>query len=108
MPQLPVDQVRAAAAEGRVEWSRHVLERMAARNLALAVVKEALQTGEIIEEYPEDEPYPSGLFLGWVEDEAVHAVAAFEASRRVVYIITAYRPDEDHFGPDRRTRRTQR
>jgi hypothetical protein len=35
------------------------------RGISMEGVKLALTTGEIIEEYPDDKPYPSRLVLGW-------------------------------------------
>ncbi len=62
-------------------------------------------SGEIIEEYSEDSPYPSALFLGWVKSEPLHVVAALDAEDSYCFIITAYKPDLEHFEPDFRTRR---
>jgi len=70
-----------------------------------AEVKEALLHGEQIEDYPEDYPLPSALFLGTVEGRPLHVVAAYDGGIDMAYIITAYEPSLDHFEPDWRTRR---
>ena len=64
-----------------------------------------LRSGEIIENYPDAKPYPSGLFLGWIEGEPLHVVAAFDSLTRWCFIITAYKPDLEHFESDYKTRR---
>ncbi len=68
--------------------------------------KEALLvTGVIIEDYPDDAPFPSALFLGWHASDPLHVVAALDTGRETVYIVTAYKPDLAHFMDDFRTRR---
>jgi hypothetical protein len=39
-------------------------------------VRAILTTGETIEEYPDDIPYPSRLILGWIGKRPIHIVAA--------------------------------
>ena len=91
---------------GRFEWRQHVLQRLAERGIRQAAVVEVLQAGERIEDYPEDVPYPSALFLGWVEGKPLHVVAALDAPAQWAYIITAYEPDLEHFESDYRTRKS--
>ena len=102
---LDIDQLRAAARQGRLEWQRHALERMVERGITRAEVLEILLNGERIEDYPEDRPLPSGLFLGWVRGRPLHVVAAFDAANGTVAIITTYEPTLEHFEADFRTRR---
>jgi hypothetical protein len=64
-----------------------------------------LRSGECIEDYPDDYPFPSGLFFGWHRAKPLHVVAALEETSPRVYIITAYEPDLEHFENDFRTRR---
>ena len=64
-----------------------------------------LRFGDCIEDYPDDYPFPSGLFFGWHGTKPLHVVAALEETSLRVYIITAYEPDLEHFENDFRTRR---
>ena len=100
------DELRQALSVGRFEWRQHVLQRLAERGIRQAAVLEVLQAGERLEDYPEDVPYPSALFLGWVEGKPLHVVAALDAPAQWAYIITAYEPDLEHFEPDYRTRKS--
>ena len=61
---LNQDELRQALSVGRLEWRQHVLQRSAECGIRQAAVLEVLQAGESIEDYPEDVPYPSALFLG--------------------------------------------
>ena len=97
--------LRDAVVNGRAEWLKHSLERMLERGISRADVKEALIKGEIIEDYPDDKPYPSALFMGLVENKPLHVVAAHDASSRFCMVITAYHPDLEHFEKDFKTRR---
>lgn len=66
---------------------------------------EVLRNSECIEDYPDDFPFPSALFLGWQGSQPVHVVAALNESLPKVFVITAYEPDLEHFEPDYKTRR---
>lgn len=87
------DEIKIAVEKGRIEWQKHALERMMERGISKDLVKNVLLSGEIIEDYPEDKPYPSALFLGWYNKEPVHVVAAFDYQNSFCFVITAYQPD---------------
>lgn len=80
------------------------LERLLERGITRQEVIQTLLFGEVIERYPEDRPLPSCLLL-YCNDQPLHVVAAVDEAVELVYVVTAYRPDHDHFGPDFRTRR---
>jgi hypothetical protein len=61
--------------------------------------------GQVIENYPDDAPYPSALVLGFARDRPVHVVVALDTSAPEAHIITVYEPSPDEFEPDSRTRR---
>ena len=94
-----------ALEDGYIEWQRHALERMMERGISREAVKEVLKNGVIIEDYPDDKPYSSALFLGWTKGEPLHVVTAFDSSTCWCFIITAYKPDLEHFELDFKTRR---
>ncbi|MBI4588106.1 MAG: DUF4258 domain-containing protein [Candidatus Rokubacteria bacterium] len=66
-----------------------------------------METGEIIEEYPEDRPYPSCLILGPAAGRPLHVVCAPVTAERKLALITVYQPDPDRWDPERRRRRTR-
>jgi hypothetical protein len=66
---------------------------------------EVLQSGERIEDYPDDTPYPSALFLEFVASKPLHVVAAFDEVNQLAYVITAYEPSLEVFENDYKTRR---
>lgn len=101
------EALREAAAQGRVQWHQHALERLIERGLTRAEVLRAVVEGEVIETYAGGGPYASCLLL-LLGAAPLHVVAALDAERGVCHIITVYRPDRDHFEADYRTRRKRR
>ena len=89
-----------------IKWSKHCLERMQERDISIADVKSCLQTGEIIEYYPDDFPLPSCLVYGHTkENDILHVVVG--SDNNSLFFITAYFPNTDKFGKDLETRKGQ-
>ena len=101
------DKLKEAVENGNIEWQRHALERMMERGISRNTVIKVLLTGEVIEDYPNNKPFPGALFLGWIEGLPFHVVSAINEESCRCYIITAYKPDLDHFESDYKTRRKQ-
>ena len=59
--------------------------------------KHVLTTGQVIEDYPDDTPYPSCLILGWSSGCPLHVVAAYNAGDEETIVITAYVPDPERW-----------
>lgn len=102
---MDLSGLRDAVNKNKIEWLRHSLERMFERGISRAFVKHALLMGEQIEDYPDDKPYPSALFLGYIDNKPLHVVAAYDSINEQCFIITAYEPDLEHFESDFKTRR---
>lgn len=89
-----------------IKWSKHCLERMQERDISIADVKSCLQTGEIIEDYPDDFPHPSCLIFGYTkENEILHIIVG--SDNHSLFFITAYFPSVDKFEKDLKTRKGQ-
>ncbi len=101
--ELPV--FREAVASGRIEWRKHVLQKLAERGIPQQAVREVLLAGERIRDYADDKPFPSALFLGYVSGRPLHVVAACDEGSARAFIITAYEPSLEIFEADHRTRR---
>ena len=48
----------------KITYRLHAVQRMFERKVSIEEVRYVLETGEVIEEYPDDTPYPSRLILG--------------------------------------------
>lgn len=101
---IDIERLRNYYNSDSVFLTAHSAERFRQRGIRARDVKNAVYTGEIIEQYPEDYPSPSCLILGKCIDERyIHVVMSDEgtASR----IITAYFPDPDKWSDDLKTRK---
>ena len=58
------------------------------RRITAQDVRHVLQTGEAIEEYPDDQPYPAKLVLGWHDGRPLHVVVADNMDNRETVVIT--------------------
>lgn len=58
-----------------------------------------METGETIETYPDDTPFPSRLTLGWIGARPLHVVAAVNAEAEETIVITVYEPDLSEWEP---------
>jgi hypothetical protein len=74
------------------------------RDIEAADVRRVLETGEVIESYPDDQPYPSQLMLGWIGNRPLHVVAASNDADQETYIITVYEPDPVRWKPGMKER----
>ena len=91
----------------KIKWSVHCFERMQERDISRADVKNCILNGEIIEDYPNDFPYPSCLIFGYtIKEKVIHVVAGSDGE--YVYIITAYFPNKEKFEDDLKTRKENR
>jgi len=82
--------------------SNHARVRMFQRNICTDDIRRIIEYGEIIEDYPEDEPCPAALLMGFTEERPYHVVIAqCEDHARV---ITVYIPKKDKW-IDNRIRR---
>jgi hypothetical protein len=70
---------------------------MQKRKIAISDVHHVLQTGVVIEDYPDDTPYPSYLMLGWKQLRPIHVVAADNQQELKTIIITVYEPDPERW-----------
>ena len=68
-------------------------------------VHTVIQTGETIEDYPNDFPYPSRLLLGWRGLRPIHVVVADNAHDKENIVVTVYEPDRDEWEPDLKRRK---
>jgi hypothetical protein len=64
-----------------------------------------IETGETIEDYPADFPYPSRLVLGWQGPRPVHGVVADNTDDRENIVITVYEPDSGEWEVDFKRRK---
>lgn len=101
-----IQQIRDKIATGLFEYSRHATDQSILRRITSQELREAIGTGEIIEDYAEDKYGPSCLILGFTRAGRPLHVQCSYPSRPLVKIITAYEPDPDQW-VDSRIRRNR-
>ena len=85
----------------------HAVQRMFERDILEQDVEDTIENGEIIEEYPEDEPFPSYLALKFCNKKALHVVFAKDKENGKIIVITAYYPDKEKWDENFKKRRRE-
>ncbi|MBI4745940.1 MAG: DUF4258 domain-containing protein [Deltaproteobacteria bacterium] len=92
-----MQKIRDSFEINSVFYSRHAKVEMEIEEFGRIFeheVYEAVCSGEVIEEYPEDRPYPSVLIYGrTTSDRPLHIVCAYNEEENLSIIITVYQPD---------------
>lgn len=88
-------------------YTGHSIQRIFERGINPEDIEDSLKTGEVIEEYPDDKPYPSELILNFINGKAIHMVVSIDITSETVYLITAYYPDAGLWDETFRIRRTK-
>ena len=101
---MDLENIKRLCANKQIDYSHHIVLRMAQRGITDAEVEEAILNGEIIEVYLDDTPYPSCLLFGHTRGQRkLHIVCA--VSDHELHLITTYVPDNITFHNDFKTRR---
>lgn len=80
------------------------MKRFSERKIKYRDIISVINTGEIIEQYPNDYPYPSCLILGLdINEKYMHIVCGTDGE--YLWIITAYYPSLDKWETDLKTRK---
>ena len=102
---MNIDDIIGAIHRNRIRITDHADEEAQADHLSFDEIFTSVLQGEIIENYPDDKPYPSCLIFGKTfSQEPVHSVWAYNQETRWAVLITLYRPDPARW-LDWRTRR---
>ena len=84
----------------------HAVQRMFERKVSGKRVREALETGETIEDYSAEMPEPSRLILGFQGKHPFHVVTSENLVTEVTTIITVYIPNPNKWNKDFKSRRS--
>ena len=99
-----IETIKEYVKKRKIDWTKHCLNRLNQRDISISDIKNAINSGDIIEYYYDDYPYPSCLILGYeLNNKVLHIVCGM--SDDLVHMITAYYPDTDKWEDDMKTRR---
>jgi len=99
-----IESIRVMFDGNAVEYTQHFKARIKERKIKHADVKQALLTGEIIEQHLSDEPLPSILVLGYIGvAQPLHIVVSIDDDK--IWLVTAYIPSKEVWERDNKTRK---
>ena len=103
---VDIASIIQAIRHKRIRITDHADEEAQSDRLSFDEVFASVFQGEIIEEYPDDRPYPSCLVYGETfKKEPIHTVWAYNEENQWVVLITVYRPDPKRWIDWRKRRR---
>ena len=100
-----IEQFRELNKPEAMVLTQHSRKRFAERGINIEDIQFVFKTGEIIEQYQDDTPFPSCLILGSSGERTLHVVASIDES--LIYIITAYAPSPEKWESDWKTRKEE-
>ncbi len=100
-----IDKIKKAISLDNIIFKKHALVRMLERGIESNNIIQALENCSIVEEYHDDRPYPSCLFLGYSGNRPLHIVLSFNPDIELIFIITIYEPSDELWEGDYKTRR---
>ena len=74
---MDLSKLRKAVKQRRINWNKHILKRMLERGISRKEVFEVMLEGEVIEDYPDDKPFPSALIFGKVGKNQIGCMTNF-------------------------------
>ena len=91
---MDINNITDAIRANRIRITDHADEEAEGDYLIFDEIYFSVLNGEVIENYPNDKPYPSCLIYGQTfSGDPVHSVWAFNEQNQWAVLITAYRPD---------------
>jgi hypothetical protein len=99
-----IEEIRRKVRDQEYEYSLHAVDQSIVRRISRLEVEEAMQVGEVIENYPSDKYGPSCLILGRTSQGRPIHIQCTHPERLRVKVITLYEPSPDEW-IDFRTRR---
>ena len=104
MSDITIERIRELCGNRAMRWTNHIHTRLIKRNIRIADVEQILLSGEIIERYPDDYPYPSCLVSGvGAGNNYIHVVCGI--SETELHLITAYYPNPAKWSEDFKLRK---
>jgi len=92
---MELEDIVEAIQSRNVQPSKHSLREAANDDLRIEEVYfSVIDSGEIIEEYPNAYPTPSCLILGFnTFGDPIHSVWSYDRIKHIAKLVTVYRPD---------------
>jgi len=92
-----IEGIRNKINQNLFEFTKHAADRMILRNITINEIREAIQSGQVIEDYPQDKFGPSCLVLGFTRNERPLHIQCSYPIRPLIKIVTLYEPNPDEW-----------
>ena len=93
---MGLEDIIGAIRNDRVHITGHAYDEAEEDQLSYDDIFASVYQGEVIEDYPDDKPFPSCLVYGnTYSAEPVHSVWAYSHEGGRAILVTVYRPDPD-------------
>ena len=101
---LSIEDLRRYCQDDSVFITNHAMERCRERGILVKDIVNAVMTGEIIENYPDDFPFPSCLVCGMASNGSIIHICMNDEGESSK-VITSYYPTSDKWNDDLKTRK---
>jgi hypothetical protein len=92
-----IDDLRSKISQNAFEFSKHAVDQTILRNISVQEIRDVINNGEIIEDYPDDKYGPSCLIFGVTQiGRPIHIQCSY-TSRPIVKVVTVYEPNPDRW-----------
>ena len=92
-----IDDLRSKISQNAFEFSKHAVDQTILRNISVQEIRDVINNGEIIEDYPDDKYGPSCLIFGVTQiGRPIHIQCSYP-SRPIVKVVTVYEPNPDRW-----------
>jgi hypothetical protein len=101
-----IEKIKRCFEENRVYYTQHTRQEMREEVTVITEreICQAIENGECIKDYPDDQPYPSMLIFG-KSNRPLHVVCAYCEEDDISIVVTTYEPDPEEWIDFKRRRR---
>ena len=92
-----IDELRSKISQNAFEFSKHAVDQTILREISVQEIRDAINSGEVIEDYPDDKYGPSCLIYGTTKNGRPIHIQCSYPSRLLVKVVTVYEPDPDRW-----------
>lgn len=101
-----IEDIIGSIRNNRIRITDHAYEESISDGLDFNGIFFSVFSGEVIEIYDDDRPYPSVLICGKdFSERYIHTVWAYNKLNKYSVLITVYRPDPERWSEDLRRRK---
>ena len=90
---VSIADIRSKVAKDEFVLTKHAVDRAILRRIHVAEIREVIENGEVIEDYPDDKYGASCLILGRTTAGRPLHIQMTYPSNSVIKLITMYEPD---------------